>query len=458
MKQEKEIVQIRERELKTGKISLYLSYTINGKRQYEYPKLYLLPEKGKDKQAIMLANKETRRIIKAMQSKKIIELTQNRGGIEVRKEPSKILLTNFIATFRAYKEKTTRGKESISTVDNVLKHLVKYNGEQTKLTDIDKRFCEGFITYLRKAKGKHGTPLSDVSRKVYFTMFGTMIKKAVRDGLLPQNPIDLIDPHDKLPTPESNRVYLDLSEVKRLAETPCKHDIVKRAFMFSCFCGLRISDIRQLRWSDIEEYTDTDDNVRYKLSKRMQKTQRNISYSLSNEAMGWLPERKGEKIFEGLVTQTQLNHHIKVWAERAGITKNISFHTARHTFATMMLTLGADIYTTSKLLGHSRISTTEIYAKIVDKKKDEAMSLIDKFYDKKETAMKYYVYYNNIGCDKEVAEFDTLRQAKSYCNSMNNGKQPYTPGSIETHHCYEIYQGEVEDDSEPIWATDWFFD
>ena len=65
-----------------------------------------------------------------------------------------------------------------------------------------------------------------------------------------------------------------------------------------------------------------------------------------------------------------------------GITKQISFHTARHTFATMMLTLGADIYTTSKLLGHSRISTTEIYAKIIDKKKNDAMGLIDKFFDK----------------------------------------------------------------------------
>ncbi|WP_420493249.1 tyrosine-type recombinase/integrase [Segatella copri] len=65
-----------------------------------------------------------------------------------------------------------------------------------------------------------------------------------------------------------------------------------------------------------------------------------------------------------------------------GITKQISFHTARHTFVTMMLTLGADIYTTSKLLGHSRISTTEIYAKIIDKKKDEAMNLIDKYFDK----------------------------------------------------------------------------
>ena len=74
--------------------------------------------------------------------------------------------------------------------------------------------------------------------------------------------------------------------------------------------------------------------------------------------------------------------HIKVWASNAGIKKDITFHTARHTFGTMMLTLGADIYTTSKLMGHTRIATTEIYAKIIDKKKNDAMGLIDKFFDK----------------------------------------------------------------------------
>ena len=79
--------------------------------------------------------------------------------------------------------------------------------------------------------------------------------------------------------------------------------------------------------------------------------------------------------------QTVLTH-IKVWAANAGIKKDITFHTARHTFGTMMLTLGADIYTTSKLMGHTRIATTEIYAKIIDKKMNDAMGLIDKFFDK----------------------------------------------------------------------------
>ncbi len=380
--QETEIVQIRTRLMPSGKKTLYLAYRVNGKRYYEYPKLYLMPEEGKGKADAVRANKETMRLIKAMQAKKIFELTQDRTGVPVKREASKILLTDYIKEFRAFKEKTTRGKESVCTVDNVERHLIAYGGDRITMRDIDKRYCEGFISYLRKAKGKRGKELSDITKKVYFTMFGTMLRKAVRDGVLPQNPIDLIDPHDKLPSSDSERVYLDISELRKMAETGTKYTLSKQAFMFSCFCGLRVSDIRQLKWSDIEACTYADGTVKYRLTKRMQKTQRNVSYTLSNEAMSWLPEKKGELVFEGLVKQSNLNYNIKRWAKDAGITKNISFHTARHTFATMMLTLGADLYTTSKLLGHSRVSTTEIYAKIVDKKKDDAMSLIDKFFEK----------------------------------------------------------------------------
>lgn len=379
----KEIVQIRERKMASGKTSLYLAYTVNGRRQYEYPKLYLLPETGKGKTAAVAANKETKRIIQAMQAKKIVELTQNRGGIIVRKEPSKILFTEWIKTFREYKAQTTRGREYINTINNVERHIIKYAGEKVTMASIDKKFCEGFINYLKTAKGKfQDRPLSDVTKKVYFTLFNTMLKKAVKDEVIFQNPIDLIDTNAKIKTPDSERVFLDIEELKRMAAADTKCELTKQAFMFSCFTGLRISDIEQLKWSDIEQYTDENGTAKYRIVKKMQKTQRIITYSLSKEAVSWLPERTGSLVFQGLVCRPNLNNQIRKWAESVGITKQISFHTARHTFATMMLTLGADIYTTSKLLGHSRISTTEIYAKIIDKKKDEAMNLIDKYFDK----------------------------------------------------------------------------
>ncbi|HQM85477.1 MAG TPA: tyrosine-type recombinase/integrase [bacterium] len=65
--------------------------------------------------------------------------------------------------------------------------------------------------------------------------------------------------------------------------------------------------------------------------------------------------------------------HLKEWVRISGITKNVSFHTARHTFATLCISSGIDIYTTSKLLGHTDVKTTQQYAKLVDKKKDEAI-------------------------------------------------------------------------------------
>ena len=82
-----------------------------------------------------------------------------------------------------------------------------------------------------------------------------------------------------------------------------------------------------------------------------------------------------------LTHEGTINKTLQKWAKDAGVAKHISFHVARHTHATMMLTLGADLYTVSKLLGHKNIATTQIYAKIVDKKKEEAISLIPNLTD-----------------------------------------------------------------------------
>lgn len=102
---------------------------------------------------------------------------------------------------------------------------------------------------------------------------------------------------------------------------------------------------------------------------------------LAKRAFDCLPERSNAAadalVFGKLPTIATFENVLKRWADNAGVTKHVTFHTARHTFATLMLTLGADLYTTSKLLGHSNVATTQIYAKIIDQKKVDAVKLID---------------------------------------------------------------------------------
>jgi len=97
------------------------------------------------------------------------------------------------------------------------------------------------------------------------------------------------------------------------------------------------------------------------------------------QAIKWMPKKSpnSDKVFPTL-RYDNVQKYIPIWAEKAGITnKTVTFYVSRHTYATMLLTLGADLYTVSKLLGHTSIRHTQRYAKIVNKKKDDAISKLD---------------------------------------------------------------------------------
>ena len=134
-----------------------------------------------------------------------------------------------------------------------------------------------------------------------------------------------------------------------------------------------------MKWNDLQKSGE-----RIRIEIKMQKTKEPLYLPISDEALKWLPqqnEAKGDDLIFPLTHEGTINKILQKWAKDAGIIKHISFHVARHTHATMMLTLGADLYTVSKLLGHKNIATTQIYAKIVDKKKEEAISLIPNLTD-----------------------------------------------------------------------------
>lgn len=369
----KEPIRLRQKSLSNGNKSLYLDIYRNGERRYEFLKLYLIPETGSDLTA-KERNKQTLIQANAIKAQRIIELTNDEAGIK-NTNRAKILLSDWLDHFKQIKENKSQGLKNQIEFTKYL--LSQYKGDKVRLCDVDKAFCEGFLNYIMnvhisKQTNEH---ISKFTASNYYLRFNCALNFAVRSEVIPQNPMLLVEKDYKPQPPESQRVYLTIDEVKRLVNTECKKEVYKRAFLFSCFCGLRISDIERLKWCDL-----SNENGQIRAEIRQKKTDEPLYLPLSANAVKWLPERGNaadtDNIFQGLCGGVA-SHFVKDWAKGAGITKNVKFHTARHTFATMLLTKGADLYTTSKLLGHKDISTTQIYAKIIDQKKTDAVNLLN---------------------------------------------------------------------------------
>lgn len=149
---------------------------------------------------------------------------------------------------------------------------------------------------------------------------------------------------------------------------------LKQAALFSALTGLRFSDIEKLTWSEVQHSRAEG----YYLQFRQQKTQGVELLPISEEAVMLLGERGAPdtQVFEDLTYSAQNNTLLRDWVRAAGITKYITFHCFRHTYATLQLSHGTDIYTVSKLLGHRELKTTQIYAKVIDRSKRDAANRI----------------------------------------------------------------------------------
>lgn len=368
----KEPIKLRVKHLANGNKSIYLDMYMNGKRKYEFLKLYIIPEYNKSDR---VRNSETLKLANAIKAQRIIELQNQSHGFKINKT-SHIRLTDYI---QSVAEKKSENEVRKTVLHAVVYHLRRYNPNDIQLSRIDKDYILGFLDYLKTAKQTHTKKekLLHVNTQVYYyKMLRYCLNYAVSEELISANPMNKIKNEEKPHKHRTEREYLTIDELRKLAQTPFYNDLLKKAFLFSCFCGLRHSDIIALTWGDIE--MDEDGNSRLHIIQK--KTKEGISLPLSQEAIKQLPKRKDAKdddiIFKKLITLGRTNEILPKWAEQAGIKKHITFHTARHTHATMLLTLGVDLYTVSKLLGHTNIQTTQIYAKLVDESKKKAIDLI----------------------------------------------------------------------------------
>ncbi len=371
----KEPVKIRFRELADGTKSIYLDIYKDGVRRYEFLKLYLHPGRS---EAVRKRNAATLAAAENLKSKRVIELTNNQAGIPNTGQRSKMLLSDWMQQFyESQIRKGVKGQKLLLTATKVLKQYAP----KARMRDVNKEFCLGYIDFLRNTyKERLGKPLTPYGAISYFGFLRTALNAAVRAQVIVENPINQLTQADKIKMPESQRIYLTIDEVKMLIATPCAKNIIRRAFLFACYCGMRLSDVSSLRWRDLSK-----DGDQWRACIVMRKTSAPLYLPLSNQALKWMPERgdaaDDDLVFAALPRESAIVPVIKKWAKDAGIAKNVNFHTSRHTFATMLLTLGADIYTVSKLLGHTNVKTTQIYAKIVNKKKDDAVSLVDNIFD-----------------------------------------------------------------------------
>ena len=370
-KNTKEPVRLREKELANGVRSLYLDIYVNGKRSYEFLKLYLIPETNPQAK---VQNENTMRAANTIKLNRILEITNNKAGLKNTSIRAKMLLKDWMETFRQAQEQ--KGVKDQKLIHNTVHALTAYN-INVAMRDVNRDYIIGLTNFLRNDyRSPRGKKLKDYSVINYLGCLRNALNMAVREDVIADNPIMKLSAQDKVKAPESQREFLTIEEVQKLEETDSPYPHIKQAFLFACYTGLRCSDVRSITWGKIVK-----DGEKYRLHTVMFKTKRPFYIPLSKKAMQWMPER-GDKtdddlIFENIPVQVNTKLYLQPWLDKAGITKPITFHCSRHTFGTMMLTLGADIYTTSKLMGHTKVEVTQIYAKIINKKKDDAVSLID---------------------------------------------------------------------------------
>lgn len=367
----KEPVRLRVRELANGNSSLYLDIYRNGVRRYEFLKLYLIPERcAADRQR----NAQTMDFANAIKAQRVVEMQASSHGLSAPTKAGRIHLIDYLREEQDACRQ--RGSDRYAKqIGSTIGHLLKFRGGDARLQDVDRKFIEDFIQYLRHANGSNGRPLRESSQRTYLDVFSVLLSRAVRSGFISKNPLQELSASDIPQMRCRQRSYLTIEDVRRLEATLCPNDDLKRAFLFCCFCGLRYSDIRSLTWKSIRDMGDG----RLQIEIIQQKTQEAVYLPLSENAVAQLPQRREYDdpvfIFPG---KRSMGKYLSRWAVAAGVDKHVTFHVARHTCATLLLTFGADLYTVSKLLGHTNVKTTQIYAKVVDEKKRAAVDLIPK--------------------------------------------------------------------------------
>lgn len=343
-------VTVFRRKLADGTESLFINYRIDGKRIREPLNLYLNPGTSA---RIKIANSNTLAMAEEYARKKSRELDEADLGVFVSESDHSVMFIDY-----ALKESATCRTEGTRHSRLELIANFKEFSKHARLVDINRAFYGRLVEWMRNKGYANNTIVTRTN------VLKTILHKAKLDGIITMVPdfSGLVPP-----TVAGERCYLTIEEIRTLADTPCEPRIAY-PFLFACFTGLRLSDVRNLKWSDIRNGV---------IFLRQRKTGEFVQVPVGKNASKFLRDNDSEKVFHDFPScEVWFTQKLKDWVAKAGIKKNVSFHVARHTFATLALGNGADLFTVSKLLGHTKITTTQIYAKVLDEGRKKAVDAI----------------------------------------------------------------------------------
>lgn len=380
-------ITIRTRTLKTGSRSIYLDFYESGKRWNEYLNLFLVPDDAPDARRLNEAAMAKANEIKSNRMLGIEDETEENGGNQPQL-PKRIFaewLDSFIEGIRrnpSYSPATYRNYRS--TVNIIKEYLKHRRRPRFLMSKIDKKFIVGLLDFMINTYKNTKSPddpkeMSPHTLHLHQNTLVRMLNAAVKEGVMDRNPFYALGKHERIAKPQSEREFLTKEELLALMEAPATNETTKRAFLFCCFTGLRYGDVCALTWRNIKQ---VDSGLAVSI-QAMQKTGKQVMIPLNRSALKWLPDRNGckpgQKVFD-MTCLSACDRCLKKMAAAAGIEKNVSFHTARHSMATLSLAAGGDLYTVGKLLGHTSINSTQVYADVVMETKIEAVNRFTNYF------------------------------------------------------------------------------
>jgi integrase len=251
-------------------------------------------------------------------------------------------------------------------------YLVAFTKGNLRFADLNEKFCNDFKEYLLTTKSNKSSKksLAQNSAVSYFNKLKAALKQAYKDGYLRS---DLNSKIDCIETQDIIKQTLTIEELNTLAKAECKYPLLKEYVLFSALTGMPFKEMQNLNWGQVE--VSESFGVRIKMIR--QKTGKPYLINISEQSYDLMGQRKEptDKVFQGINNRDRY-YFFPLWLAEVGIRKDMTFHDLRHTYGSLQIDLGTDIYTLQGNMGHSTPRQSMKYGKISDQRKREAADRI----------------------------------------------------------------------------------